>query len=337
MAVMLKCLDCGYGMQAEDEESQTCPMCEGTMTKPKYKAKSGPTSSDVEKAKPKTKSKYTDDEENEEKPAAKPKATAKPEEEPLPLDEGEDEEVADFPRSAKAAERVGIDPGFSERHLMKQVESELTPGEVLHWAGRPSLTIAKKKAMMARIGGVVVVLVGIGVTVGLLMSSVPTYVVIVPALIILGGIVTFILGPKSIIRQAEHGWYALTDRRAIVCQAFLWGKGGLTTTYTQGEVASMWIKKSYWAKDGGSLVFRTEVKVETVHHTSTVRGRRGHRGHHGHRGRRPGINNSRTSTTTTVTHYGFLDIEEVSQVEMLVREVLLKGERISDDEEEDDQ
>ena len=48
-----------------------------------------------------------------------------------------------------------------------------------------------------------------------------------------------ILGPIMKLRQARLGWYAVTDRRAIVFHVSLWGKSGAATDYTPRELRRM--------------------------------------------------------------------------------------------------
>jgi hypothetical protein len=44
----------------------------------------------------------------------------------------------------------------------------------------------------------------------------------------------------------------------------------------------------------------------------------------------------KTTGSRTEHHFGFLGIEDVKEVEALVHEVLLSGQRADDDEEDDD-
>jgi len=317
MTMTLKCAECGHNVQAEGEDPQTCPMCEGTMTKPKYKAKSGPTSSDTEKAKAKPKAKPADDEDEEEKPKAK-KAAPKPKEEALSLDDDEEVE-ANFARDGKIAKRIGIDPGFSDSELMKQVGAELSPDEELHWAGRPSLPVVKKHALMTMLGGIFFGLIGAAITAFVLSKKdIPWFVPLITSLFILVGIGIAIFGPILKIRQAKHGWYAVTNQRAIVCEVYPWGRKGHITTYNPSQLRNLRTTKSFWLKGAGSVVFKTEIHITTT--TST--NRRGGRS---------------TSTSRKIVHYGFLDVENVEDVGILVRDVIFGvKKRRNDDEDEDE-
>ena len=181
----------------------------------------------------------------------------------------------------KAAKSLGLSTGFKNRELMKQVEEELSRNEVLHFACRPCAAVAKYQAIMVGVFG----LIGASIA---------------------------ILGPIMKLRQARLGWYAVTDRRAIVFYVSLWGKSGAATDYTPREWRRMRVSKSWFVKGAGDLIFRTEVR----HHTRTVHGAHG---------------GTRTEHSTSVTHYGFLGIEDVRDVEALICEVLLGRDRDDDD------
>jgi hypothetical protein len=81
----------------------------------------------------------------------------------------------------------------------------------------------------------------------------------------------------------------------------------------------MWIKKSFWVKGGGDLVFKTIV----TQHTRTTRDHQTGR--------------TRTSTSTSKQHFGFIGIEDVKDVEALIHEVLLSRKRDDDEDEDDDE
>ena len=102
--------------------------------------------------------------------------------------------------------------------------------------------------------------------------------------------------------------------RALVFTASLWGKSGHTETYGPSALRRMWVKKSFWVKGAGDLVFKTE----TTHHTRTERDHTTGR--------------TRTSTSTSTQYFGFLGVEGVKDVETLVHEVLLARKRDDDDD-----
>jgi hypothetical protein len=333
MAVTIKCPDCGHTEESADGASKTCPECEGTMAAPpkkKYQAKSSSLeveerakkkskSREEDEDRPKKKAKPRDEDEDEadEQPKSKKKAAA------LSLDDDDEEsdgDDADYPRNAKVAERLGLDPGFKNRALMKQVRDELARGEVLYFACRPSEVIAKKQAMVAMIVGTIFALLGVGGAVlilTVLSDKVPWYVAFIPLFMAVVGTLIAILGPIMKKRQARLGWYAVTDRRAVVFSVALWGKSGHTETYQPAEVRKMWVKKSFWLTGGGDLVFKTVITRTTRTERDRNTGR------------------TRTSTSENKEHFGFLGIEDVKDVQALVHEVLLSG-RSDDGDDGDD-
>jgi len=267
---------------------------------------------------PKKKAKPSGDDDENEGDRPKPKKKVA---EALSLDDDEDEGngTAPFALNGKAAEQLELDPGFKNRALMKQVGEELARGEVLHFACRPSEAISKKQALVAMGAGAAFALLGlIGVILILTVfsSKVPWYVAFVPLFIgFVGGLIA-VLGPIMTKRQARLGWYAVTDRRAIVFNINLWGKAGHVEVYEPSALRKMWIKKSFWVKGGGSLIFKTEVHDNRTKYVDKY-------------GR-----TVKETGTRTEHHYGFLNIEDVKDVETLVHEVLLNRRR--DDDEGDD-
>lgn len=346
MSVTLKCPDCGHTVQAADDTPRTCPECEGTMKKPGYKAKSAPTSSDKAKPKAKPEPLPEDDEPRAKKPAAakpapakqdnpftfddeeddpKPrKAAAKPakkaEPEPLPLDDEDDAEDAKghgSTRDGSAAESLEIDPGFRNKKLMRQVEEELSRGEVLYWAGRMHPEIAEKNARNARIVGIVFAALG-GLISAVLFAVAPWYAGLIPLLFVAIGVAIAVFGPKLTMKQAELGWYAVTNRRAIVYAASAFGAGGRATSYEPKELRGMRVQKSNAVDGAGDLIFRTDVHDNRTKWVDKRTGR-----------------TVKTTGSRTEHHHGFMGIANVREVETLIHNVLLEGEpdRDGDDEE----
>jgi hypothetical protein len=323
MAVTLKCSDCGHTIQAEDESPRTCPQCDGTMKKPAYKAKSGPTSSDKEKPKAKAEEKTKpkpaakaaarddrDDDEDEPKPKKKPAKK----EEPLSLDDDDEKGGGGNARDDAAAKSLEIDPGFTNKKLMRQVEEELSRGEVLHWAGRMCPEIAKRNAGKVRLIGIIFAVIGLVFT-GIGFAVAPWFVGVILLLFPAVGVTLAILAPKVILKQAELGWYAVTNQRAIVYAPSAFGSGGKATTYEPSELRRMRVQKSNVVDGAGDLIFKTQVTHRRTDYVDRKTGR-----------------TTRSETSTTETHYGFLGIENVREVETLVHNILLEGQDDRDDE-----
>jgi hypothetical protein len=271
---------------------------------------------DEEDEKPRRKKRSRDDEDEDEEPKSKKKSRDDDEDE-------DDDEAGDLDRydtDGKIAKRLDLDPGFKNRALMKQVRGELARGEVVYYACRPSAVIAQKQGYVGMAGGLLFSLIGGGVGAVMLLqgsAKVPTVAVLVPLLFVAIGILMAILAPIMKNRQARLGWYAVTDRRAIVFHVSIWGSSGHATTYTPAEVRNMWVQKSFWLKGGGDVVFKTIV----TYTTQTTRSRHG---------------GSHTSTSKSTQHFGFLGVEYAKDVEALIREVLLTRRRDDDDDDEDD-
>ena len=277
-----------------------------TLPKKKYQAK---TTSLEEEENSKKKLKSSDDD--------RPKLKKKPAEVLSLDDEGAGDEKGPFTLNGKAAEQLELDPGFKNRALMKQVGDELSRGEVLHFACRPSEAISKKQALVATGAGAVFALLGLVATVLILTAfsdTVPWYVAFVPLFVAFVGGLIAVLGPIMSKRQARLGWYAVTDRRAIVFNINLWGQAGHVEVYPPSALRKMWIKKSFWVKGGGSLIFKTEIHDNRTRYVDKY-------------GRTVMETGSRTEH-----HYGFLNIEDVKDVELLIHEVLLSGRRDDEDD-----
>jgi hypothetical protein len=99
-------------------------------------------------------------------------------------------------------------------------------------------------------------------------------------------------------RTAKRTCYALTNRRALVYKEGLFGP--TRESYPPLEVSGMRRSDSWLAAGSGDLIFRT---VQVVSRTRTGPGR--------------------SSTSVKTSHYGFLAIAHLEEVEHLVRETLI--------------
>lgn len=314
MAITIKCPDCGHTEQSEDGASKTCPECEGTMAAPPKKKYQAKTTSleDAERARKKDKRRDEDDEDDRPRKKSKPRdddddePKAKKEAMSLDDDEEEDEKPAKkkskpkgdgSTRDGTAAESLGISPGFKNKELMAQVEAELDDGEVLHWAGRMSPELVTKSGKILQIVGLL--FAGMGLLMCLLVAvlapGVMKVAAVVPLLFVAIGLAVAFLLPGAIAKQSKRAWYAVTDDRAIVYTPSLFGSGGKVESYQPKDLRKMRVKNSSSLSGAGDLVFKTKMGV--VH---TNRG-----------SRKEEIN------------YGFLNIENVNEVETLIHKVLL--------------
>lgn len=301
MAITIKCPDCGRTEESQDGASKTCPECEGTMTAPAKKKYQAKASSLEDEEQTKKKRRDEDDEDKDEKPKKKRSR--------------DDEKGEGYKLDPVAAESLELNPGFKNKALMKQVGEELSRGEVLHWVGRICPEIAARSAKM-------LLFTGLGIAVaGILFSAIffavaPWFAGLIPLIFVLVGVGMAIFLPKATIKASERTWYAVTDQRAIVFTANLFGSSGETTSYEPNELRRMRVKPAKSPKGAGDLIFKTKITERRTDYVDRKTGR-----------------TVRSETSRNETHYGFLGIEDVREVETLIHKVLLKT---VDDEDEDD-
>ncbi len=304
MAITIKCPDCGHTEESKSGAEKTCPECEGTMAPPakkKYQAKS---SSLEEEARAKKKGRDDDDDDEDEKPKPKKKKSF-----------DDDDKGSGFTLDPAPAEALELNTGVKSKGLMRQVQEELSRGEVLYWAARMCPEIVEQKAK-------VLMFVGIGVAgVGVLFSSIffavaPWFAGLIPLVFVLIGVGMAAFLPGATRKAAARSWYALTNNRAIVYSANLFGSGGGSESYEPNELRRMRVKSAKKPKGAGDLIFKTKVTEQRTDYVDRKTGR-----------------TVRSETSRHETHYGFLGIEDVREVETLVHKVLLKT--IDDDDDDD--
>jgi hypothetical protein len=324
MPITIRCPECGHAEPSADGASKTCPECEGTMTAPAKKPYQAKSKSLEEESRAKKKPRDEDpprkkarpaDDEDEPRPAKK--AKAEPQALSLDDDDEGDAGAGEFRRDGTVAAGLEIDPGFTDKKLMRQVAEELSRNEVLYWAGRMCPEIAARNARVTLFLGLGVVAAGL-VFSGIFFALAPWFVGLIPIIFVLVGVGVVVLGPKVVRKQAAEGWYAVTDQRAVVFAASAFGSGGQATTYEPHQLRRMRVKVGKSPKGAGDLVFKTKI---TERRTDYVDQRTGQ--------------TTRSETSRTETHYGFLGIEDVREVETLIHKVLLGGD--DDDDNDDDE
>lgn len=295
MAVKLTCPSCATTATVDEDEVGTakCPECDDVLVKPKSKAK--------------TAAKRQEDGEDEEPARKKAKRKA------ADLEKG----VGGNPRDGNAAAKVGIADGFGDPELVAQVEEELSRGEVLHFACRPSVVIAKWQAIGIGLVGILFATIGGSFVAAYLAGGLKGMgaMALIPGVFLLVGVAITVFGSKAKLKQAARGWYAVTDRRAIVFHASIFGSSGKATTYTPSELRGMRTQGSWFQKGAGDVIFKTEVR-ET--HTT-------------YRNRRTGA--TRTEVSRSIIHYGFLGVENVKEVHDVIFAVLVMGGVEDEDDE----
>lgn len=290
MAVTLTCPTCNHKVKVADDEvdEARCPYCDEALENVPIKLK--PRDDAEEEA------------EDDDRPSRKKKKKRS----------GGSRDNATS-QDSRSADRFDLPTGFDDDQLMEQVEGELSRAEVVHFACRPSTGVAKIQAVIGAFFGVFFAVVGTIVAL-VMLSNAKSFnaFALIPVGIVVIGLLIAVFAPIMKLRQARLGWYAVTDRRAIVFHVSLFGSSGHATTYTPGEMKRMRIARSWLVSGAGDIIFRTEVHTST-RHVSDGRGRH------------------RTETSTSTTHYGFLGIERVRDVEALIHEVLLSDDGSDDD------
>lgn len=197
--------------------------------------------------------------------------------------------------------KVGSD--IPEQYL-RPILHELTESEQLLWTGLQSPRVLWKGGMIgtAAAGGMAVAF-GLFSLIPLLGRSspatIPGIVMLVFGVAAAGFSLFVFLNAK---RSDKHTVYALTNRRALVCRPTLFGEGHVDSYGPQ--VLQGMRRRDYWfTKGAGDLIFRTE---RTLHvHVQSNR------------------NGSSASTSESERRFGFLGIDNVREVEKLVREKLV--------------
>lgn len=126
---------------------------------------------------------------------------------------------------------------------------------------------------------------------------------LIPLAVALGAAALAYLAPRGRVRQAARGWYAVTDRRALVFEVPLFGGAGTLTPYEPDVLRRMWVQKSRWLSAGGDVVFRTKVTITTT------------------------VSERSEKTEKSTTHYGFLGVEHVEAVRDLIERVILSEKK----------
>jgi hypothetical protein len=189
--------------------------------------------------------------------------------------------------------------------MRERVANELSRGEKLIWVGIPSRRIVMIRSLWGPIAGVFFLFIFgvIGLffaftaskTGGIAGAIVPLLGIGCMALLFVG---SSMLAPVWAFFKQQRTCYALTNRRCIVWSCGWFGTVTMTS-YNPMQLTNMW-RRDMWifGKGGGDVVFRTR----TV--TTITTGRHG-------------------GVSQRTYLYGFLSIENVGEVERLIRETLL--------------
>jgi membrane protein implicated in regulation of membrane protease activity len=207
----------------------------------------------------------------------------------------------------------GADPfeGLDVSDAIQQgIRAELAKGERIVWVGRPSMTLMLAKAAIARIAGVILVVLGLGLPAALAFASggLALLVFFVFGLSFTAFGVVLLLAPQLVLRNAPaRRVYVVTNRRALVNRRAPGSKGkGQTDSYTTGRLKKMQREDSARVEGAGDLIFETKTLGRPGQAASTT-------------ARPTGVNGLRLLRR----NQGFLMLENVQSVEKLIRETLI--------------
>lgn len=180
-----------------------------------------------------------------------------------------------------------------------RIRSELRLGEKLVWVGQPrpahfarqALPITAFAVVWTALSSVFFVILNVYGTSGRNGQQDPGFVLIVTSLFVLIGVGLLSI-PYWLRRQAKHTYYVLTDRRAILWECRWFGNAEVRS-YSPEHLTEMF-RVEY--PRGGDLVFRERVVMSQT---------------------------SRSNDRSEVQQHGFMGIDNVHEIEALVRKTLL--------------
>jgi hypothetical protein len=302
MPISVKCPKCANAVKVADTlagRAFKCPKCTNVVKVPGA-AGSGVTAAAAARSKP------TNGGSKAPPPAQKPARRPEPEEAEEELEEvtdaprgkrssRADDDFDDRPRKKGSGKELTVEHDVPE-HLQERVSEELTKGEKLIWIGQPARRVLMIKSIPIMIFGC---LFGGGALIFMLIGlASKNFGMGLMPLLFLPFALGMILSPFYRFWMGKRTCYVLTNRRCIVWMCN-WFGGIHMENYNPAQLANMW-RRDLWffGKGAGDLVFRS---VTTI----TVR-----------TGRHGGVSQS-------TTYYGFLAVENVREIERLVRETLV--------------
>ena len=199
--------------------------------------------------------------------------------------------------------------------IKEKILAELDPKERLVWIAQPVAAIVFRRSLAyLAVGGIVALISLAWLGTGLLPKKQATPVAAgkkgaapqvktpppagnpfnsLPIIFLIGSLGGMAV-PVVRWKLAQGTCYALTNRRALVYKAGLFGP--TRESYSPMEVAQMRRSDSWVFQDGGDLIFRSVTTVTTY---------------------------SKGRPSVRTTHYGFLSIAHVKEIDRLVRETLI--------------
>jgi hypothetical protein len=191
-------------------------------------------------------------------------------------------------------------------NLAQTIEDELSRGERVIWAGKPSAKImALRGAIWPLLGAILAIPAALILPRLVEFNALHTdrermFLGVALAVMCLGMAALFATGS---LRLASRTTYVLTNRRAMVWTSGLFGF--TKETFGHDELSKMRLRKSWVFGEAGDLIFRS---IWTTKQVTT---------------RSAGFN--QTSETSDITHYGFMAVRHVAMLQTLVRRAVLEG------------
>jgi hypothetical protein len=224
----------------------------------------------------------------------------------------DDEDGGGRPRKGKLNTEEHGDPLLGlgmTKEQMKEVKSELSKGERVIWAGTRSDRINERNARIASIVGWFFLLIGIGGFVAFFVAPLPSGVGIgILIFSILWSLISIlaILAPwlvalgkkaqKPGAKRTYYDLYVLTNKR---CLCWMSRFPGQVYKYNALHVEDMTRKDNGGVPGAGSIVFATKKEVNTM-------------------------GGGRGGASIETIDLGFIDIDDVREVEKLIRATLLR-------------
>lgn len=243
-------------------------------------------------------------------PAARPAASraiaAKPAAKSAPANDNELDMLEEVnEKELPAGPSRKITPCEIPDYAKERVEGELTSGEKVVWVGQASPKVAAIRSLWGIFVGIFIFMV-FGCVISVMMAGPMKEQKDMTPLIIIGviGIAVTIASLSSFLMPVYKFWaagrscYVVTNRR---CMVWYGGPFSSKEDYLPGALSGMRRRNGWFCgSDTGDLVFRS---VTTITHSVDRRG---------------GV-----STSRSTTYYGFLNVQNLSEVERVVRETLV--------------
>jgi hypothetical protein len=198
---------------------------------------------------------------------------------------------------------TGQQPGDAISEIdLKPILAELTPNERIVWTGLQSSRVLWQGRLQGTcLLGTMAMLTGIfalflsGKAGGLLGNLLPTFALASGMALIVGSIVLNF----GFFRQNRRVVYALTNRRALVYRPAFFSEGHVDTYGPQ--ILQHMKRRDYWlTKNAGDLIFHTERTITVTH-----------------------FQHGGSTMKKDEQRFGFIGIDNVRDVEKLVRETLV--------------